>query len=139
MKKCRFLWSAHRITERQKAGKSRSIKGKQLKNSRSTVSQSTLSTTDALHGLLLIRQRFGKLKIIMTVVLLKVQMSIRLRKARRRLLILMRSSVILTDFMQLRRTSLTTMRPALPKELRSQEKQCLSALIARLHTLFIRL
>ena len=35
MKKCRFLWSAHRITERQKAGKSRSIKGKQLKNSRS--------------------------------------------------------------------------------------------------------
>ena len=34
MKKCRFLWSAHRITERQKAGKSRSIKGKQLKNSR---------------------------------------------------------------------------------------------------------
>lgn len=39
MKKCRFLWSAHRITERQKAGKSRSIKGKQLKNSRSTVSR----------------------------------------------------------------------------------------------------
>ena len=37
MKKCRFLWSAHRITERQKAGKARSIKGKQLKNSRSTV------------------------------------------------------------------------------------------------------
>lgn len=84
-------------------------------------------------------KRFGKLKIIMTVVLLKVQMSIRLRKARRRLLILMRSSVILTDFTQLLRTSLTTMRPALPKELRSQEKQCLSALIARLHTLFIRL
>ena len=39
MKKCRFLWSAHRITERQKAGKSRSIKGKQLKNSRNTVSR----------------------------------------------------------------------------------------------------
>ena len=39
MKKCRFLWSAHRITERQKAGKSRSIKGKQLKNSRSTDSK----------------------------------------------------------------------------------------------------
>ena len=38
MKKGRFLWSAHRITERQKAGKSRSIKGKQLKNSRNTVS-----------------------------------------------------------------------------------------------------
>lgn len=36
MKKGRFLWSAHRITERQKAGKARNIKGKQLKNSRST-------------------------------------------------------------------------------------------------------
>lgn len=36
MKKGRFLWSAHRITERQKDGKARSIKGKQLKNSRST-------------------------------------------------------------------------------------------------------
>lgn len=36
MKKDRFLWSAHRITERQKAGKARSIKGKQLKNSRKT-------------------------------------------------------------------------------------------------------
>ena len=43
MKKCRFLWSAHRITERQKAGKSRSIKGKQLKNSRSTVSKPSRS------------------------------------------------------------------------------------------------
>ena len=39
MKKGRFLWSAHRITERQKAGKARSIKGKQLKNSRSTASK----------------------------------------------------------------------------------------------------
>ena len=39
MKKGRFLWSAHRITERQKAGKARSIKGKQLKNSRSMVSK----------------------------------------------------------------------------------------------------
>ena len=39
MKKCRFLWSAHRITERQKAGKSRSIKGKQLKNSRNQASR----------------------------------------------------------------------------------------------------
>ena len=35
MKKGRFLWSAHRITEMQKAGKARNIKGKQLKNSRS--------------------------------------------------------------------------------------------------------
>ena len=39
MKKDRFLWSAHRITERQKAGKARNIKGKQLKNSRNTVSK----------------------------------------------------------------------------------------------------
>lgn len=39
MKKDRFLWSAHRITERQKAGKARSIKGKQLKNSRNTASK----------------------------------------------------------------------------------------------------
>lgn len=39
MKKGRFLWSAHRITERQKAGKAQSIKGKQLKNSRNTVSK----------------------------------------------------------------------------------------------------
>ena len=37
MKKGRFLWSAHRITERQKAGKAQNIKGKQLKNSRNTV------------------------------------------------------------------------------------------------------
>jgi hypothetical protein len=39
MKKGRFLWSAHRITEKQKAGKARNIKGKQLKNSRSTASK----------------------------------------------------------------------------------------------------
>ena len=39
MKKGRFLWSAHRITEKQKAGKAWNIKGKQLKNSRSTVSR----------------------------------------------------------------------------------------------------
>ena len=33
MKKDRFLWSAHRITERQKAGKARNIKEKrQSKN-----------------------------------------------------------------------------------------------------------
>ena len=39
MKKGRFLWSAHRITEKQKAGKARNIKEKQLKNSRSQVSK----------------------------------------------------------------------------------------------------
>ena len=35
--KRRFLWSAYRITEKQKAGKARNIKEKQLKNSRNTV------------------------------------------------------------------------------------------------------
>ena len=39
MKKGRFLWSAHRITETQKAGKARNIKEKQLKNSRNTASK----------------------------------------------------------------------------------------------------
>ena len=34
--KGRFLWSAHRITEKPKAGKARNIKEKQLKNSRNT-------------------------------------------------------------------------------------------------------
>ena len=33
------MWSAHRITEKQKAGKARNIKEKQLKNSRSTASR----------------------------------------------------------------------------------------------------
>ena len=48
MKKGRFLWSAHRITERQKAGKARSIKGKQLKNSRSTVSRQLVARLSSL-------------------------------------------------------------------------------------------
>ena len=39
MKKGDFLWSAYRITEKQKAGKARNIKEKQLKNSRSTASK----------------------------------------------------------------------------------------------------
>ena len=39
MKKGDFLWSAYRITEKQKAGKARNIKEKQLKNSRSPVSK----------------------------------------------------------------------------------------------------
>jgi len=39
MKKGDFLWSAYRITEKQKAGKARNIKEKQLKNSRSPVSR----------------------------------------------------------------------------------------------------
>ena len=48
MKKGRFLWSAHRITERQKAGKARSIKGKQLKNLRSTVSKQLVEHLSSL-------------------------------------------------------------------------------------------
>ena len=48
MKKDRFLWSAHRITERQKAGKARSIKGKQLKNSRNTVSKQLVELLSSL-------------------------------------------------------------------------------------------
>ena len=39
MKKGRFLWSAHRITEKQKVRKARNIKEKQLKNSRNTASK----------------------------------------------------------------------------------------------------
>ena len=39
MKKGDFLWSAYRITEKQKAGKAWNIKEKQLKNSRNTVSR----------------------------------------------------------------------------------------------------
>ena len=64
MKKDRFLWSAHRITERQKAGKARSIKEKQLKNSRSTVSKQLvahLSSASAnLSQYALLRLCFGR-------------------------------------------------------------------------------
>ena len=49
MKKGRFLWSAHRITERQKAGKARNIKGKQLKNSRNTVSKQLVEHHSSLN------------------------------------------------------------------------------------------
>ena len=49
MKKGRFLWSAHRITERQKAGKARSIKEKQLKNSRNTVSKQLVEHRSSLN------------------------------------------------------------------------------------------
>ena len=49
MKKCRFLWSAHRITEKQKAGKARNIKEKQLKNSRNTVSKQLVEHLSSLN------------------------------------------------------------------------------------------
>jgi hypothetical protein len=39
MKKGRFLWSAHRITERQKAGKARNIKEKRQSKNFNTVSK----------------------------------------------------------------------------------------------------
>ena len=49
MKKGRFLWSAHRITEKQKAGKARNIKEKQLKNSRNTVSKQLVEHRSSLN------------------------------------------------------------------------------------------
>ena len=49
MKKDRFLWSAHRITEKQKAGKARNIKEKrQLKNF-STVSKQLVEHRSSLN------------------------------------------------------------------------------------------
>ena len=57
MKKGRFLWSAHRITERQKAGKARSIKGKQLKNSRNMVSKQLVEHHSSPNDNLLFRER----------------------------------------------------------------------------------
>ena len=49
MKKGRFLWSAHRITEKQKAGKARNIKEKrQLKNF-STVSKQLVELHSSLN------------------------------------------------------------------------------------------
>ena len=49
MKKGRFLWSAHRITEKQKVRKARNIKEKQLKNSRSTVSKQLVEHLSSLN------------------------------------------------------------------------------------------
>ena len=49
MKKGRFLWSAHRITEKQKVRKARNIKGKQLKNSRNTVSKQLVELHSSLN------------------------------------------------------------------------------------------
>lgn len=48
MKKGDFLWSAYRITEKQKAGKARNIKEKQLKNSRNTVSKQLVELLSSL-------------------------------------------------------------------------------------------
>ena len=56
MKKGRFLWSAHRITEKQKAGKARNIKEKQLKNSRNTVSKQLVEHHSSLRDNYLARE-----------------------------------------------------------------------------------
>ena len=60
MKKGRFLWSAHRITEKQKAGKARNIKEKQLKNSRSTVSKQLVELLSSANDKILRKLIFQK-------------------------------------------------------------------------------
>ena len=57
MKKGRFLWSAHRITEKQKAGKARNIKEKQLKNLRNQVSKQLVEHHSSPNDNLLFRER----------------------------------------------------------------------------------
>ena len=64
MKKGDFLWSAYRITEKQKAGKARNIKEKQLKNSRSTVSKPLVvlrssASADLFNPILIMSAHFG--------------------------------------------------------------------------------
>ena len=48
MKKGRFLWSAHRITERQKAGKARNIKEKRTIEMFNTVSKQLVELLSSL-------------------------------------------------------------------------------------------
>ena len=60
MKKGRFLWSAHRITEKQKAGKARNIKEKQLKNSRNTVSKQLVELLSSANDKILRKLIFQK-------------------------------------------------------------------------------
>ena len=64
MKKGRFLWSAHRITEKPKAGKARNIKEKQLKNSRNTASKPLVAhlssaSADLFNPILIMSAHFG--------------------------------------------------------------------------------
>ena len=49
MKKGRFLWSAHRITERQKAGKARNIKEKRQSKNFNTVSKQLVELHSSLN------------------------------------------------------------------------------------------
>ena len=60
MKKGRFLWSAHRITKKQKAGKARNIKEKQLKNSRNTVSKQLVELRSSANDNRLERKKIYK-------------------------------------------------------------------------------
>ena len=55
MKKGRFLWSAYRITEKQKAGKAQNIKEKQLQNSRNTVSKQLVALRSSANDNRLLR------------------------------------------------------------------------------------
>ena len=55
MKKGRFLWSAHRIAEKQKVRKARNIKGKQLKNSRNQVSRQPVARLSSARDNLLFK------------------------------------------------------------------------------------
>ena len=64
MKKGRFLWSAYRITEKQKAGKAQNIKEKQLQNSRSTASKPLVAhrssaSADLFNPILIMSAHFG--------------------------------------------------------------------------------
>ena len=64
MKKGRFLWSAHRITEKPKAGKARNIKEKQLKNSRNQASKPLVAhrssaSADLFNPILIMSAHFG--------------------------------------------------------------------------------
>ena len=64
MKKGRFLWSAHRITGKQKAGKARNIKEKQLKNSRNQASKPLVAhrssaSADLFNPILIMSAHFG--------------------------------------------------------------------------------
>ena len=60
MKKGDFLWSAYRITEKQKAGKARNIKEKQLKNSRNTVLKQLVVLHNSLNVSILLLKRTQK-------------------------------------------------------------------------------
>ena len=64
MKKGRFLWSAYRITEKQKAGKAQNIKEKQLQNSRNTASKPLVAhrssaSADLFNPILIMSAHFG--------------------------------------------------------------------------------